>query len=445
MRLQRILPLMVALLVGANGLAGAAGKAAYEYDSNVPASWYFLLYDRVKAENLSPPVAARVFGATGVALYQAVQGGMHRHLSRVSQLNQLDSLPTAEHDSQYHWPSVGNAALAEVLRNLFTGKPNSIAAFDNLEAQFASSFGNSAKASVRQRSADLGHTVGDAVAAWIAGDGFAQLNNCPFIPPVGPGLWRPTPPAFVSHPLQPCWGSLRPFVLHSGTECAPSPPPSFSTAPGSELYGLALEDYDAVNNLNAEEMFIAQFWADNAGQTGTPPGHWIDIVRQISQRKPLDLGRSAEAFARVGIAVADAFIGCWQTKYTFDFIRPVTYINDNIDAGWLPFLVTPAFPEYTSGHSAQSGAASVVLTDMLGDDYAFVDTTAVDHATTPGVSSRSFSSFRGAAEEAALSRLLAGIHFRSANERGLAQGTCIGNAILERVQFRREREQEHDD
>lgn len=190
-------------------------------------------------------------------------------------------------------------------------------------------------------------------------------------------------------------------------------------------------------------MFIARFWADNAGQTGTPPGHWIDIVRQISQREPLDLGRSAEAFARVGIAVADAFIGCWQTKYTYDFIRPVTYINDNIDAGWLPFLVTPAFPEYTSGHSTQSGAASVVLTDMLGDDYAFVDTTPIDHATTPPLSSRSFSSFREAAEEAALSRLLAGIHFRTANERGLAQGACIGNAILDRVQFRRGHE--HDD
>jgi hypothetical protein len=440
-----MLLLMVALFVGANGLADAAGQSAYKYDSEVPASWYFLLYDRVKAENLSPPVAARVFGATGVTLYQAVQGGMHRHLSLVGQLNQLDLLPEAEHDSQYHWPSVANAALAEVLRNLFAGKPNSIAAFDNLEAQFVTSFASLAKASVLRLSSDLGHAVGDAVAAWIAGDGFAQLNNCPFTPPVGPGLWRPTPPAFVPHPLQPCWGSLRPFVLHSGTECAPQPPPSFSTAPGSELYGLALEDYDTVNNLTPEQMLIAQFWADNAGQTGTPPGHWIDIVRQISQREPLDLGRSAEAFARVGIAVADAFIGCWQTKYTYNFIRPVTYINDNIDGAWLPFFVTPAFPEYTSGHSTQSGAASVVLTNMLGDDYAFVDTTLVDHGLTPALPSRSFSSFGSAAKEAALSRLLAGIHFRTANERGLAQGACIGNVILDRVQFSHGHAHEHDD
>jgi hypothetical protein len=224
-------------------------------------------------------------------------------------------------------------------------------------------------------------------------------------------------------------------VLNSSTECAPPPPPPFSTNPASELFELALEDYYTVNQLTAEQKFIAHFWADDAGQTGTPPGHWIDIVRQISQREPLDLARSAEAFARVGMAVADAFIGCWQTKYTYNFIRPVTYINDNIDATWLPFLVTPNFPEYTSGHSTQSGAASVVLSDMLGDDYAFVDSTPVDHGTSPTLSSRSFSSFREAAEEAALSRLLAGIHFRTGNEMGLAQGTCIGNTILERVQF----------
>ena len=122
MRLQRMLLLMVALLVAPNGVVGAAGRPAYEYDSEVPASWYFLLYDRVKAENLSPPVAARVFGATGVALYQAVQGGMHQHLSLVGQLNQLDSLPEADHDSRYHWPAAANAALAEVLRNLFADK-----------------------------------------------------------------------------------------------------------------------------------------------------------------------------------------------------------------------------------------------------------------------------------------------------------------------------------
>ena len=166
MRHQRILLLVLALVFGANGPAGAAGKPAYQYDSDVPAGWYFLLYDRVKAENLSPPVAARLFGATGVALYQAVQGGMQRNLSLVGQLNQLDSLPTADGGLRYHWPSAANAALAEVLRSLFAGKPTSLADFNNLETRFVTSFENSSPRNglsgpILQRSSALGRAIGE--------------------------------------------------------------------------------------------------------------------------------------------------------------------------------------------------------------------------------------------------------------------------------------------
>ncbi|MGH7898348.1 MAG: vanadium-dependent haloperoxidase, partial [Candidatus Binatia bacterium] len=282
----------------------------------------------------------------------------------------------------------------------------------------------------------LGESIGQAIGRWIAGDGFGRFGDCAYTAPVGPGLWRPTPPAFVSAPLQPCWGSLRPFVFRYRAECAPPPPPSFSTDVASAFHASAREVYDTFHSLDAEQKFIAEFWADGPGQTGTPPGHWIDIVRQISERQPLDLGTSAEAFARVGIAVADAFNRCWKTKYTHNVLRPVTYIRDHIDASFLPFLTTPPFPEYTSGHSTQSGAVSVVLGDLLGDDYAFVDTTSVDHATPPATP-RSFPSFRAAAEEAALSRLYGGIHYRFGNDNGLAQGICIGHTILERVRFRR--------
>jgi hypothetical protein len=169
---------------------------------------------------------------------------------------------------------------------------------------------------------------------------------------------------------------------------------------GSELYGLALEDYDTVNNLTLGQKSVAQFWADNPGQTGTPRGHWIDITRQISQREPLDLGRSAE--------LSHESASPWRTP-SFDVGRlssptissaPVTYINDKLTVRGCRSWSPQPFPEYTSGHSTQSGAASVVLTDMLGDDYAFVDTTLVDHGSTPALPSRSFSSFDSASKEA---------------------------------------------
>jgi membrane-associated phospholipid phosphatase len=181
---------------------------------------------------------------------------------------------------------------------------------------------------------------------------------------------------------------------------------------------------------------IAQYWADNAGATGTPSGHWIAIMGQIARSDGLSLMAAAEGYARIGIAAADAFIGCWQTKYTYTVLRPVTYIQHLIDPDWLPLLVTPNFPEYPSGHSAQSGAVATVLTDMFGMKM-FTDTLHMDHNLIPSQTPRSFLSFDEAALEAATSRLYGGIHYTSGNTNGLMQGRCIGQVLLERLQFKR--------
>jgi hypothetical protein len=130
----------------------------------------------------------------------------------------------------------------------------------------------------------------------------------------------------------------------------------------------------------------------------------------------------ASTLAKLGCAQADAFVSCWSTKFKYNLLRPVTYIKRHIDKAWEPLLITPPFPEYTSGHSCQSGAASTVLTAVFGESFAFDDATHVDE----GLPVRSFPSFTAAAEEAAMSRLYGGIHFRFGNEVGLAQGRAIG-------------------
>jgi hypothetical protein len=140
--------------------------------------------------------------------------------------------------------------------------------------------------------------------------------------------------------------------------------------------------YNVGRSLTDEQKAIAGYWADGAGATGTPPGHWIAIVSQLSRNKRLSLAEAAEAYARVGIAVHDAFICCWHAKYVYNLQRPVTYIRNNIDGGWLPFIGTPGFPAYTSGHSTQSGAAAAVLSDMFGTE-SFTDTTHTDHGLVP--------------------------------------------------------------
>jgi hypothetical protein len=174
-------------------------------------------------------------------------------------------------------------------------------------------------------------------------------------------------------------------------------------------------------HLTDEQHAIARFWSDDPGATPTPPGHSISILTQVIRMLDASLGQAADAYARVGVAVADAIIACWRTKYQFNLIRPVTYVRRVIDPAWTPLLITPPFPEYTSGHSVQSGAAARVLTDLFGP-VSFTDHT----HDARGQPARSFSSFTDAAREAAISRLYGGIHFHAAIERGLEQGDCIG-------------------
>jgi hypothetical protein len=225
------------------------------------------------------------------------------------------------------------------------------------------------------------------------------------------------------------------MVLTSGGDCPPHGNPPFSTDPGADFYKAGLEVYDAGRGLTTEQKTIADYWSDGPALTGTPPGHWFAIVSQIARNDGLSLARAAEAYARVGIAVHDAFIACWNAKYTSNLQRPVTYINRNIDASWRPYIVTPNFPTYASGHSTQSGAAASVLTDMFGVK-GFTDTTHTDHGLVPSQQPRKFSSFVQAASEAAISRLYGGIHYSFDNNDGLNCGQCIGGAIHDRVIFK---------
>jgi membrane-associated phospholipid phosphatase len=130
--------------------------------------------------------------------------------------------------------------------------------------------------------------------------------------------------------------------------------------------------------------------------------------------------------------LADAFIGCWHTKYTYNLLRPVTYIKRHIDPNWDALLTTPPFPEYPSGHSTLSGAAAVILSAMFGESFAFEDRTKLDD----GMSVRSYPSFWAAAQEAGISRLYGGIHYRTAIVQGLEQGRCIGATVM-KLRFQR--------
>ncbi len=398
------------------------------FSAGVATDWYRLAVDLVQGTpGFSPPVAARALGYTGVALYEAVLPGMPGFRTFSGQLNGLGSLPSVDAGTLYHWPAVANAACASILRQLFPSATEvNRARIDAMESAWQAEAEEAVGTETARRSAEHGRAVADAVFAWSRSDGGHEgyLRNFPtdYVPPVGPGLWVPTGPAF-QRALQPYWGANRPFVLPAGDACNPGPPPPYSTDPESQFYAEGLEVYETAQTLTEEQQEIALFWADDAGLTYTPPGHSISILTQILERDEHNLEVAAESYARLGIGVADAFISCWNAKFEYNLLRPVTYVQETIDPDWQSLLTTPPFPEYTSGHSVQSGASAEILTALFGA-IPFVDRT-----HEPRLPARSFESFFDAADEAAISRLYGGIHFRSAIEVGVEQGVCVGSAV----------------
>jgi hypothetical protein len=419
-------------VVGAGAAPARAGgrfASADEFDADVPAAWFDLSLDLVQATaGYSPPVASRAFGYAGLALYEALVPGMESSRSLGGVLAGLGPVPAAGRNMAYHWPTVANAALGSIFRGLFrTAQSEQLAAIDILESSVGDRFRPGLPRGVYGRSIRRGQEVAAAIFDWSRGDGGHEgyvRNFPPYDPPVGPGFWVPTLPGYLPA-LQPYWGMNRCLAVPAGAVCPPGDHPPFSEDTESAFHAEAIEAYEAVNHLTREQEAIAQFWSDDPGTTPTPPGHSIAITTQVLRQADASLALAAESYAKVGMAVCDAFIVCWYQKYVYNLIRPVTYIRRLIDPDWTPILITPPFPEYPSGHSVQSGAAFQVLTDLFGDGYPFLDDTHRDRGLAP----RSFRSLLEAADEAAISRLYGGIHFRAAIVNGVAQGRCIGHAV----------------
>jgi hypothetical protein len=232
--------------------------------------------------------------------------------------------------------------------------------------------------------------------------------------------------------MEPSWGELRPFAIASADVCWPEPPAPYSEAKDSEFYRQARVVYDAVNNLTPAQRATAQYWADNPGESGTPAGHWLGIISKVAIDRQLSPERAVEVYALAAIAMADAFIASWKVKYHYNLVRPVTYIQRLMDPAWQTIMVTPPFPEYTSGHSVQSAAAAEALTSVLGE----VEITDDIHVVI-GHPPRAYPSFRAAAHEAQISRLYGGIHYPMAIDVGADEGVCLGQAVVARVKTRR--------
>ena len=428
------------VLPSAQAQPSAAARPATAYSSAVATEWFQLaLLLTQQTPGFSPPVASRALAYLGLALYESVVPGMPNHISLAGQLNELSSLPWAQPDEPLHWPTVANASLATMTRMMFpTATAENKGRIDLLERSLPLKYGAdfdpiALTPEITNRSESFGKLMAMAIMTWARTDGGheawgplrrAQAN---YVPPSGPGQWAPTPPTFTA-PLLPWWGQNRPFMLASGADCPPPAPPAYSEEPGSALHSDATEVYRIANAATPAQRQFALYWADDAGKTPTPAGHWVHIAGDLLKGAQANLADAALTYARLNLAMSDAFVVTWAAKYRVNLLRPVTYVQLVIDSNWVPALMhTPAFPEYPSGHSVVSAAAAQILGTQFGANTAFTDNAHNDRGWGP----RRFSSFQTAADEAAVSRLYAGIHFRSGVVAGQVQGRCVGQKALD--------------
>lgn len=390
----------------------------------------------------SPPVASRIFAYPNVAAYEIIALKNENYNSLAGQVKTLTAIPKPDGALLVNHEVAAMVAHMELSRRLIFSEEKLTPYRDSLYAAW-----HDKNEKVFNASKEYGLQVAEHIATWMNEDNYNQTRTMPkfTVNTDDPTRWQPTPPAYMEG-IEPHWNKIRPFVIDSANQFIPEPPPKFSMEVGSDFYNEVKEVYDISNKITAqgdesEEIAIAQFWDCNpyvsvtrghlmfATKKITPGAHWIGIVKIATKKTSSDFAKTVYAYTKTSIAIADAFISCWDEKYRSNLIRPETLINAHIDENWKPVLQTPPFPEYTSGHSVVSGAAGVALTSIFGDDFAFDDDSEVPY----GLPVRSFPSFETAANEAAISRMYGGIHYRKAVDVGIKQGRDLGNFLVKKI------------
>lgn len=393
----------------------------------------------------SPPVASRIFAYPNIAAYEIIAQVNPEYNSLAGQLTDLTPVPAIDSVQGINPQLAALIAHMNISRQLIFSEQT----FDVLQDSLFASW--QAKNEVEfEASKKYGLEVAEHIKKWMAKDNYSQTRTMPkfTVDTDDVARWQPTPPAYMDG-IEPHWNKIRPFILDSASQFKPIPPPPFSMEKDSDFYKELIEVYDISNQITengdeSDEVAIAKFWDCNpyvsvtrghlmfATKKITPGAHWIGITKIACKKTDKNFDDSLFAYTKTSLAIADGFISCWDEKYRSNLIRPETLINQHIDENWKPILQTPPFPEYTSGHSVVSGAAGVALTSIFGDNFAFEDDTEVAF----GLPVRTFKSFNQAAEEAAISRMYGGIHYRAAVEVGVDQGRKIGSLLNSKIKMK---------
>lgn len=419
--------------------ANGHSQQTNKYSSDVAVRWLnqqMKMFRLPLAAGATAPSADRTFAYSGIALYEAVVPGMPTYRSLGGQLNGFPQMPSVERGKAYHWAASANAALAAISRSLFAnasqGNKDSM---NLLEAELQAQYAKDVDTATLQRSIQFGRAIAQQVWAWAQGDGTAVIaQQSPYVIPVGMGLWtKEYSTAAAANPFH----QLRRQMVAGSRDgaAAPALPFAFSTDPASSYYAMAKEVYDISQSLDDQKRNIALYHREGLGYGGgsSIAGQLAAVFTTANAK----LDKAAVTFAKVGIGSYEGLTLTFIQKYSSDFLvmRPITYIKNYLGyTNWTTVYPTPAYPEYPAGHPTNGGMLSVMLASEFGSKFSF-DVNYYAYLSQP---SRHYDSFEELAQEMAIARVYAGIHFKPAVNAGLAVGKKVAQNILDNIHFRKD-------
>jgi PAP2 superfamily len=386
----------------------------------------------------TPPVASRIYVYSSIAAYEAIRYAEKGAPSIAAKLNGFNKMPEPDASKKYDFDLAASVAFFKVARNVKVFSVDSLTSYENSVHE---NFKQHLDEATYKASVAFGDTIASVVLKRAKTDGYAaSRGKSKFLGSNEPGKWRPTPPDYLDG-VEWCWNTMKTMVLDSASQFKPATPPTYSNKPGSTFHNMVKEVYDINKNLTDEQKLIAKYWDDNpfviehsghmtfGNKKITPGGHWMGIAAQIIKQEKADHIKAAKTFALTSIALYDGFISCWDEKYRSNYVRPVTVIKDMIDKDWMPFLQTPPFPEYTSGHSTITASAATVLTKLYRDNLTFEDSSDYKYIGLK----RKFNSLHEAAAECSMSRVYGGIHYVISVNTGAAMGKQVGGLVVKKI------------
>jgi hypothetical protein len=387
----------------------------------------------------TPPVASRIYAYTSLAGYEAIRWNDTSFKSLTDKMNGFPPMPKPVQGKKYDFNLAFVQSFSEMANKVIFSKDSLKIYVDGVMNHFKETL----DPEVYKNSVAFGSEVAAQVWARAKDDNYIRSRSKPkYLGSEDAGKWRPTSPDYLDG-VEFCWNEMKPLTLDSPNQFLPPPPPAYSMDSGSVFYEMVKEVYNVQKNLTEEQRTIAKFWDDNpfviehsghftfGTKKITPGGHWMGIAAIAAKQSKAKEVKTSYTYSLTAAALFDAFIACWDAKYKWSYVRPITVIQQYWEKGWSPVLQTPPFPEYTSGHSTITASAATVLTKLYGDDFAFNDTSDLRYIGMQ----RQFPSFNKAAAECSISRLYGGIHFRLSVDEGATAGQKVGNHIIARLKL----------